>query len=133
MADIVIEVIFMGSLMMLLHSSLFLTLLTLSDRLFLIQLSLPSFINIALPASSGLHSFVFSLCFLQRSLPVCCHIKQRQSHTLKLKNQDRTHGTKKITTILLYLCLFSSSHLSYCLDYKHSLCYIVKMLVHCES
>lgn len=86
--------------------SLFLTLLTLSGRLFRIQLSLPSSINTALPASSGLHSLMFSLCFLQRSLPVCCHIKQRQSCTPKLKNQDGTHGTKKISTILLYLCLF---------------------------
>lgn len=57
--------------------SLFLTLLTLSDGLLPLWLSLPSFIDIALPVSSGL-SQTHSLCFsCNQALPFFPHhIKQ---------------------------------------------------------
>lgn len=94
------------------QNSLFLTLLTLSDRLLPLWLSLPSFVNIALPASNG-PSHLFSLCFLQAVPSIFLPYKAgRQSHTPRLKKQDRNHETKKITgTISFYLCLFFLFHI----------------------
>lgn len=115
--------------------SLFLTLLTLSDGLLPVWLSLPSFCKHCISCLQLSFIASPSLCVsCNQPLLFFCHIMQRQIHTLKLKNQDRSHGAKKITsTILLYLCLFSPSHLSDSSDYKHSLRSIVKVLVHCKE
>lgn len=49
------------------------------------------------------------------------------------KTKTEIMETKISATVLPYLCLFCPSHLSYSLDFKHSLHSILKLSVHCKT